>query len=117
MVDHGSQIRRYKDSRDSAWEIVNLIREKKEKKDLPIQIQKELVDLQKRIPQTKAGDALRNSLKTLLEEQKAALRRMKQSPDSPEEYEEAEKQLRSTLEQIQDLKIPLGQRILAVFFP
>ena len=115
MIDLGSQIRRYKDSYDSAWEIVNLIR-KKEKTDLPIQVQKELVDLQKRIPQTEAGDALRNSLKTLLAEQKEALHRLKQSPDLQEEYEEAERQLRSTLEQIQRLKIPLGRRILAVFF-
>ena len=116
MIDHGSQIRRYNCSYDSAWEIVNLIR-KKEKTDLPIQVQKELVDLQKRLPQTEAGDALRNSLKTLLAEQKETLQRLKNSPDLREEYEEAERQLRSTLEQIRDLKIPLGQRILAVFFP
>jgi hypothetical protein len=44
MVDHESQIRRYTDSSDSAWAIVNLIRKKEEKENLPIQVQKELVD-------------------------------------------------------------------------
>jgi hypothetical protein len=121
MVDHGSQIRGYKRSYDSAWEIVNLIREK-EKKGLPIQIQKELVDLQKRIPQTEAGDALRNLLNTSLGDQKEVFRQLRleceegnQSPDLQKEYEEAERRLRSTLEQLQYLKIPLDQRILAAF--
>jgi hypothetical protein len=83
MVDHGSQIRRYKDSRDSAWEIVNLIREKKGKKDPPIQVQKELVNPQKRIPQTKAGDALRNPLKMSLADQKEVLRPPREGHQSP----------------------------------
>jgi hypothetical protein len=121
MMNQGSQIRRYKRSYDSAWEIVSLIREKW-KKGLPLQIQKELVDLQKRIPQTEAGDALRNSSKTLLAEKKEALRQLKircedRSPYLWAEYEIAERQIRSILEQIQELKSPLSlsQRILAVF--
>jgi len=124
MIDHGSRIRRYRGSSASAWEIVNLICKTQEKEYLPIQIQKELVDLQKRIPQTEAGDALRNLLKTSLADQKEVLRLLRlrreegdQSPDLQEEYEEVEKQIRSTLEQIQHLKIPLGQLILSIFSP
>ena len=105
MIDHGSQIRRYKCSYDSAWEIVNLIRKIKEKENLPIQVQKELVDPQKRITQTDTGDALRNLLKTSLAYQKEIIRLLRlqceegnQYSDLREEYEEAEEQLRSILE-------------------
>ena len=73
MIDHGSRIHRYQGSYASAWEIVNLICKKEEKEYLPIQIQKELVDLQKCIPQTEAGDALRNPFKTLLADQTEVL--------------------------------------------
>ena len=59
MIDHGSQIRRYTDSSDSAWAIVNLICKKK---GLPIQVRNELFDLQTHIPQTEAGDASRKPL-------------------------------------------------------
>jgi hypothetical protein len=85
MVDHGSQIRRYRGSYDSAWEIVNFICKKEEKEYLPIQIQKELVDLQKRITQTEAADALRNPLKISLVDQKEVLRppRLEEGNQSP----------------------------------
>jgi hypothetical protein len=117
MINHGTQIRRYKCSSESAWDIVNLIRKKEEKEYIPIQIQKEMVDLQKYFLQTKVGEPLFNSLKALLASQKEARRLLRlrceedQSPDLQEELEKVEKQIRSTFERIQHMKIPLGQRI------
>jgi len=119
MVSLGSQIRRFDDSHQSAWDIVDVILRTGAIEALLIQ--DELVNLQKDIPATEAGCSLRNVLQELLKEQKEIAAQLKKESQSNEKlqerYNEAERRLRSTLDQIKELKVPLGRRIMAVFFP
>jgi len=119
MIGQGSQIRRFMHSHDSAWHIIDDILHTGAIDALLIQ--DELVNLQKNIPATEAGTSLRNSLQELLKDQKEIAAQLKKESQTNERlrerYEEAEKRLRSTLNQIQDLKVPLSARIKAVFFP
>ncbi|KAH7925415.1 hypothetical protein BV22DRAFT_441018 [Leucogyrophana mollusca] len=115
MVEHGSRIAQFLNTRESAWNIVDLITEREPLDAL--QIQKELVDLEKLIPETEAGSTLRTSLKELVEVHKATVGRLKKEKggDAEEELQQrlkdTEKQLRSLLGQLQELKVPLGKRV------
>jgi chromosome segregation ATPase len=119
MLEQGSHMDRFQNTHTSAWEIIDLILGKTE--DNTLQIQRELVDLQKRIPKTEAGMSLRDTLQTLLKDQKDHARKLKdylhESPELQEKLAETKKQIRSTLDQIKQLQVPLGARIMAVFFP
>ena len=69
MIKHGSISMRFNASSESAWEIINLILDKR-----PIGfvlIQTELVELDETIAQTAAGRTLRWTLQELLEQQEA----------------------------------------------
>jgi hypothetical protein len=116
MADQGSRVCQFKDTYDSAWDIVTSLLE-----NVPlacIEIQKELVDLQKQLPETDAGRALRKELQTHLEEQKARARRMleEKTPEAKARYDEMLKQIASTLNQIRELDIPLKRRLMALLF-
>jgi len=119
MLDHGSQMTRFLKTYQSAWGIVDIIL-KTDAIDALL-IQDELVNLQKRIPMTEAGTSLRNALQELLKEQKEMTEKLKkdsrENGELRERYEESLTRLRSTLDQIQGLKVSLGARIKAVFFP
>ncbi|KAH7925403.1 hypothetical protein BV22DRAFT_440452 [Leucogyrophana mollusca] len=119
MVSGGSRVTRFEDTRASAWDIVNLIVEK-----TPIdalQIQRELVDLQKILPETEAGDSMRASLKELVETHKQIVMQLqgadglREDEDLQRKLQDTEERLRSLLKQIQELKIPLGRRIMSLF--
>ncbi|KAH7925409.1 hypothetical protein BV22DRAFT_1129071 [Leucogyrophana mollusca] len=56
VIDHGSRMAQFRDTRDSAWDIVDLVAPVR---SLPLQIQTEVVDLGKPIPETDAAHALR----------------------------------------------------------
>jgi hypothetical protein len=129
MIAHGSSMARFMNTKKSASEIVKLILKKPPMDALLIQ--EELVDLQKRLPETEAGMTLRYTLQELLEDQKAITRQLREDTISRQlrkdaggqmseelrvRCEEAEKRLRSTLTQIEELKIPLGRRILRLIF-
>jgi len=119
MVDHGSHMTRFLNTHQSAWGVVDIIL--KTGAIDALLIQDELVNLQKRIPMTAAGISLRNALQELLKEQKEMTEKLKkelrENEELRERYEESLKRLRSTLDQIQGLKVSLGARIKAVFFP
>jgi GTP-binding protein EngB required for normal cell division len=88
----------------------------------PLQIQDELVYLQKRIPTTDAGTSLRNALNALLNDQRELAKQLvdeglRDNKELQQRHEETQKRIRSTLDQIKALKVPLGARIMAVFFP
>jgi len=118
MVSQGSKIKRFTHTRESAWAIVDPI---VNKDPISVLIQQELVDLQKLLPQSEAGKTLRYSLQELLEGQKEMARQLQddKGTQGDEEFqrrqEETMQQIRSTLNQIQELKVPLGKRILAFF--
>jgi hypothetical protein len=118
----------------SAWDIVDLL-VRKERLDA-LQIQEELVDLEKALPDTAAGTTLQKQLQDALKEyentvqQKRSAAAMQKGPDghtpnhedAQKRYEAAEKRLReaeqklqAVLDQIQQLKIPISTRIMRFF--
>ena len=120
MISRGSTVFRFTGTHESAWDIVNHILQPR---SLPpsLLIQRELVDLQKLLPETAAGRYLREALEHLLEKQKGMTRRLEgdwnlqRDEELRAEYEANRKDIRSTLVQIKNLKIPLGRRIVKLF--
>jgi hypothetical protein len=108
MLDNGSRASIFDDTHESAWGIVDLILKNKEIYSL--QIQRELVDLRKHLPETEAGKTLREMLQELAQKLEAEAR--EQGKDGPG-YDAALEHLSSTLKQVQDLNIPLSRRLAA----
>ncbi|KAF9004212.1 P-loop containing nucleoside triphosphate hydrolase protein, partial [Cyathus striatus] len=102
MIVAGSSVHRFQSTKDSAWEIVNSILDKVAINDTPeaLQIQKEVVDLSKILPDTEAGRELRITLEQLLENQKR---------------QGNEDQMQKTLKAINELKVSVPKRILMFF--
>ncbi|KAH7925411.1 hypothetical protein BV22DRAFT_440955 [Leucogyrophana mollusca] len=114
MVDNGSRMAQFRGTSDSAWAIVNLILERQPLQSL--QIQRELVDSQKSIPDTQAGGCLRDMLKDLVSLQKKNIARLrKEGGDELEQtLEDAEEQLRSASSQLDQLKkVRLVRRVMS----
>ncbi|KAG6814070.1 hypothetical protein H0H92_003117 [Tricholoma furcatifolium] len=119
MLELGSQMLRFQTQHDtaSAWEIVNRILD-----DVSVdalQIQEEMVDLQRILPETAAGRALRATLKELLAAQEQMSAKLKEQGAEEDErlrqtFQENKRMIQSIVEQIQGLKIPLSRRILAL---
>ena len=120
MISQGSTMFRFTGTYESAWEIVHHILQPRSL-SLSLLIQRELVDLQKLLPETEAGQCLREALEHLLEEQKGIAHRLEgdQNLQRNEElrakYEANQREIRSTLVQIKNLKVPLGRRIARLF--
>ena len=120
MISQGSNMFRFTGTYESAWDIVRHILQPR---ILPLSllIQQELIDLQKLLPETEAGQCLREALEHILEKQKEMARELKddqnlqQDEELRREYEDNQKKIRSTLAQIKNLKIPLSRRIARLF--
>ena len=120
MISQGSNMFRFTGTYESAWDIVRHILQPR---ILPLSllIQQELIDLQKLLPETEAGQCLREALEHILEKQKEMARELKddqnlqQDEELRREYEDNQKKIRSTLAQIKNLKIPLSRRIARFF--
>jgi hypothetical protein len=72
IIRLGLGVRRFEDSQQSAQSIVDVILDRVEHKNAVgevLQIQRELVDLQRYIPETEAGNTLRYTLQQVLEMQ------------------------------------------------
>ncbi|KAJ7587380.1 P-loop containing nucleoside triphosphate hydrolase protein [Mycena floridula] len=86
-----------------------------------LSIQQELVAIEKRLAETDSGRNLRTSLKEALESTKAMERQLKGGaagdapPQLKKEYGENQEQIKALLQQIEDLKIPIGRQIMALF--
>lgn len=127
MIEQGSGLGRFLDTKESALAIIDSVLAKtpqhgpeQEQMGHILQIQDELIELQKRIPTTDSGTYLRNVLQELLKDQKEKAKQLKgltEDAEVQEQLEETERRIRSTLEQIKQLKVPLSARIMAVFFP
>jgi hypothetical protein len=115
MMGQGSSVVQFRDTLESAWDIVNSIVAKNPVGS--VLIQRELVDLRKTLPETEAGIALRQELEALLEEEKARARDLKKeaTPEMQAKYTETVHRIRSTLDQIRQLRIPLGRKITTLF--
>lgn len=116
MVQHGSVIMRVHADSSSAWEIVDRILGN-EGADFVL-IQEELVKLQMIIPQTSAGQELRFTLRQLLELQTDMARELEiegrvggQDRRLQRELAQTQDQIRVTVHQIDQLKVPVSFRI------
>lgn len=101
MIDAGSQIYRFDLSETSATKILNTLCDnykQRENQKTILQIQEEVVDMAKRIPDTEAGRKLRYTLQQLLDMQKSHSRN--------------DDEIQKTLRQLNELKIPFSQRFL-----
>jgi hypothetical protein len=122
MITKGSKMARFMNTHESAWAIVDQIRTK-----IPVTalIQQELVELQKILPETEAGRTLRYTLQQLLQAQTDMVQQLQMQQENgtegndalQERSEEISKRLRSTVDQIHKLKIPMGRRIMAFLVP
>jgi hypothetical protein len=115
MMAQGSSTRQYHNTYDSAWDIVErLVRGGTLQ---PIQIQRELVDLGKRLPETAAGRALRNALQEHAKQEQAIAQSilLEGTPEAKARYDRLLESLNPTLVQIGELKIPLSRRLKRFF--
>jgi hypothetical protein len=122
-IDCGSTITRFLRTYDSAWTIVDLNRVMNASDSLLLQ--EEMVDLKKGISETQAAITLYNTLQRELVDQKDAAKKLRKEAETQVNAElvqeltlrceEIERTLRATFTQIQELKIPIGKRILLFF--
>ena len=108
MIDGGSTVRKFEDSQKSAWDVIVPIIKGHQKMDA-LQIQRELVELEKVVPDTEAGKQLRYSLGQLLKSLEQA------SSKDPSRRKELDTQIVAIRDQIRAMRVPLTQRILRFF--
>jgi hypothetical protein len=117
MLQRGSKLMRFRNTYESAWAIIRSLVE-----EVPlevIEIQKELVDLKRRLPETEAALALRSELEGLLMEQRVRARDLERvrTPEVQERYNETVERIHLTVNHVQGMIIPLGGRIRRFFAP
>ncbi|KAG6917332.1 hypothetical protein DXG01_002903 [Tephrocybe rancida] len=115
MVQLGAQMRRFSDTQESGWGIIQSILDRALASDVDaVEIQKELVEVQTMLPDTQAGQALRYTLEELLEAQRLAATQLRNDEDSHEVramLQETEKKIRATMKEISQLSVPVGHRL------
>jgi hypothetical protein len=102
MLAQGSQICRFDHTPASAQVVLDSICNNfnKRKESNILRIQTEIVDMQKRIPDTDAGKKLRYTLQEILDQQKKSRNKG---------------DIQKTIRQLEQLKIPMSQRFLGFF--
>ncbi|KAG5649592.1 hypothetical protein H0H81_002971, partial [Sphagnurus paluster] len=104
----------FHDSKESGWEMIDRIlqnvEEANHQTEKSLAIQDELVEIARILPDTSAGRTLRYTLRELLEIQQRAAARLKDE-DASDLRAENERKLASTLQQLNDLGIPLEHRL------
>jgi len=124
MMDRGSHIERFANTPQSARMILDKLIGAQSNRETLL-LQEELVDLRRRLNETKAGVSLYNSLQKLLLEQKKTIRSLQAQAISQndvrlstaleKEYKRVEQQLEQTFTQVRALEIPIGRRIALMF--
>jgi hypothetical protein len=119
LIDKGARAFRIDDTAASAWKLIERVISPREKDTLNqtvLQIQREMVDKKKLIPETEAGKELRYTLEEVLDIHKKILRLDAQGDqDLQEQQREAEEKIKLLVDQIQELKIPLSRRLRTWF--
>lgn len=77
MLNHGSMTRRFSNSKDSAWDIIDCIIATESQKRL-VRIQEEMVTQGKKLPNTDAGRQLHGITQELIDRQNDLFKRMKE---------------------------------------
>jgi len=124
MIANDASIRRFENTPESALAIIdNLVAQRRE--GVVLLLQEELVDLERTLKETKAGQALYQSLQLLLIRQKgvveALAKQAKEQKDSSqaaeynEQYREIQNQLEQVVDEINSLHVSFGRKILMFF--
>ena len=109
MIEGGSTVRRFEDSQESAWDVIaSIIVGHQIGKMDALQIQEEMVEAKKLIPETEAGRQLRYSLDQLLKSLKQA------SSKDPSRRKELDTQIAAIRNQMRVMRIPASHRILGL---
>lgn len=114
MLSSGCSIEHFKDTSESAWEIVGSVEKKERAK---VQLPREIVDARLRLNETQVGTTLNKELERLIQDQKAAarsFRRLAKAQDNTllvEQLNEIETKIAQTQEQLHELKIPISRRV------
>ena len=107
MIESGSTVRKLENSQTSAWSVIApIIGQNRYGKMDPLQIQEELVEDMKSIPETEAGRQLRYSLEQLLKILKEA------ASKHPSRRGELDALIAAIRDQMGPTRVPLTQRIL-----
>jgi len=125
MLENGSKIMPFLATFESAWNIVDIIVGKRDLQKQSLLIQQEMVDLHRVLGETQAGIALYNTLQQLLADQREEVRRLRDEANAQHDpqlaralnarYEEIQENLHKTFDQVKEMKVPLGRRILGYF--
>ena len=123
MRDHGASTARFSNSAESAWQIIDTILKQHEAEVLLLQ--EEIVDLKRALNETHAGKTLYSDLQRLLAEQRDSVRSLAEQAreqSNPQlanvleaELKRIQKDFDRTFNEMKNLKIPLGKRILLFF--
>ncbi|KAG6811110.1 hypothetical protein H0H92_008957 [Tricholoma furcatifolium] len=115
MLDLGAKLGRFTGSSESGWNLLHIILDQANALDVDaLEIQQELVEIKKILPDTEAGQTLRYTLEELLETQRIAAAQLQQDEASPEVrqmMQETERIIRATTAQISELNGPLALRL------
>jgi len=119
MIKQGSRAVRYRNTYDSAWDILDSIIGDNR---IAVLLQKEIVDMKRELCETDAGQTLYQTLETLVKEQRTKLEEIQLETteqadplllkELQAEYENLQRELRITIAGVQTLKIPMGRRLL-----
>jgi len=121
MISRSSTIGRFEGSRDSAFRLISPFLDEASTRNR-VRLQKELVNLDLKLSETRAGQRLRSELKQLAKQQQELLHQTREELKLPnnteslktlmEEYEELKRTSGSLLAQMADLQIPLGRQFM-----
>jgi hypothetical protein len=121
MIDQGSKTVRYLNTPDSALDIIDHFLQTANAR-YAVLLQEEMVDMERQLRETKAGQALFGTLEVLVRKQQEMLNKIREETKRhadeavlsalKDEYEELRKQLEITVAEMLTLKISLGKRFL-----
>jgi len=118
MLEQGSQSQRFHDTFNSAWGIIDSIGKRTGDTRHVLLLQKELVDLHRRLSETQAGMALYAGLQKNLMEQRELIQKLRHDADMQNnelamqeltaEYERIQDRLERTCGQVERMRMSLG---------
>ena len=109
MLHHRSQIFKFEDSSESAWKMEDSIVDLNQSRGQVLQIQRELVDALKLMPDTEASQKLRNDLDQILKKLKEDRKVQKKGESKRLKLDNEIAQVR---ERMKLMQVPVSQRVL-----
>jgi len=122
MINRGSKTMRYRNNHESAWDILDSVLGHSR---LAILLQKEMVDMERQLRETTAGQTLYNALERLVKEQQEKLEEIQLETSREgdkktlqrlrDEQRVLHDKLQTAISEMETLKISVGKRFLRYF--